>query len=93
MSPGSFEFAWGPSSGRHVHPGSLWFTMARQMVVGLIRVLFGRFWGLSHSFGFVLVHSRGHRGCRVHWDWLGFAWALLGVVGFIRVHFGTPGNA
>ena len=79
---------YGATSVRWVHSGSRGFTLARQGVVGFIRVRLGSFrraYVLLDSFGFALVHIGEPRSLRVH----SLTQALIAVVGFIRVLVGS----
>ena len=94
--PSGRRFNWG-SRGftwvrRRGYSGSPWFTRARPVVVGFIRVrivLRVSAIGWSGSFGFVWVNLAPPRRRRVHSGSCGSTWAELGVVGFIRFRIGS----
>ena len=81
-SSGSFVFAWiysCASKSRMVPLGSRGFTKKHLVVVGFI--------------GVRVVHSGAVLGRQVHSSSHRFAWARLGIVGFILVHVGSLGLA
>ena len=95
---GSFWFAWvfsGAPRSRRVQSGSRGLTLAHlgvvAFIVGLFQVGLGSFmraqW-LPRSLELDRFHSGQPSGPRVDLDLLGFTWAGLEFVGFIRVREG-----